>query len=85
MILFEFPDKEIVLKDIKSHTNGEALTVGEYVIWTVRNNISMDFLNLIYQVKSVLELHLTDSQWSDILKFNEFDLILCRYAILYWV
>lgn len=49
-------DKEVVLEDIRSHRSDEDparqdLTLEEYVIWTVHNNISMDFLNLIYQVK----------------------------------
>lgn len=54
-----FSDKEVVLEDIRSHRSDEDparedLTLEEYVIWTVHNNISMDFLNLIYQVKHYL-------------------------------
>ena len=51
---FLFTDREVVLEDIKSHRSGDALTLEEYVIWTVHNNISMDFLDLIYQVRTPL-------------------------------
>lgn len=53
-MILEILDIEVLIEDIKCHRSDKFLTVEEYVMWTVNNDISLDFLNLIFQVKLTL-------------------------------
>lgn len=41
-----------IIDDIKKYASSEGLTLEEYLMWTVDNNLSSHFLNLLFQVSS---------------------------------
>ncbi|XP_026279470.1 ubiquitin carboxyl-terminal hydrolase 32 isoform X3 [Frankliniella occidentalis] len=50
----ESSNPETIISDIKKYASNEGLTLEEYLIWTVDNNLSSHFLNLLFQVCHVV-------------------------------
>lgn len=48
-------DPVLIIEDVKKYASSEGLTLEEYLMWTVDNNLSSHFLNLLFQVSFTIQ------------------------------